>query len=270
MSLPDPPFLTFAELAHKWGYSPTYLHEIVSAGDIVPAILLDPHERFPGGEFRGGRAVGDVMGAEHFSYADYYVGTDTDSENHYENRPKCGRIVYCYKDSYDEDELGDGDQGTYSFPFFSESADPSATGKWFYFEDGKEIRGTPDGEQRFRFMFAEIERFERKNGSRTPAIDATPCQFDKVKVHSEPTIIHRLQNSRRRVLDAEIALAKKAATDPNSVHEVWAELVKLADAKKGCLWGIAEGEVKYSIDGTTPKFFSKKNLAAKFSRAKPR
>lgn len=274
MALQKPEFLTFEELAEKWGYSKAYLHDLIRSGRIIPAVALTDQERYPGGEFRGGSFVGDIDTAKHRSYAEYYVGNLVGEENHPENWPQCARTIFCRHPSDDEDS-------GYSFQFFTETLHPENLEKWFYFDRGRQITGK-DGEHRFRFLWEEIERFEDKNSvnecspenevtgieeisSQVVPVDQTPSA-----VNEEQAIVHRTIQKRKHILDAEIKIARERATDPNDIHGVWSELAKLAQAKEGCLLGLGnDNEIKYGT-GEDVKVFMKKNLGDRLRRAKRR
>jgi hypothetical protein len=108
MKLPELGFLTFAELAGKWGVSEAHLHHLIADGEIVPAITLTDQERYPGGEYCGGYFVGDIEESIHKSYSEYYVGMVIGEENHYENWPQCSSVVFCHCPTIKND-------GNYSF-----------------------------------------------------------------------------------------------------------------------------------------------------------
>lgn len=91
------------------------------------------------------------------------------------------------------------------------------------------------------------------------AVGADSLRTNKVVKHS-------IQN-RNSILSAEIALATSNAIDPEDHHCIWAELVKLANNKHGCLIDVAQGEIKY-LDGDDTKFLSKKSLRERVKRKK--
>ncbi|CAN0620205.1 conserved protein of unknown function [Burkholderia multivorans] len=265
--LAKPDFLTFSELAARWDYSAEYVHDLIRTGKIVPAVALTDQERYVGGRFSGGYFVGDVGNARHQSYAEYYVGADPDSEDHYENRPQCGRIVFCHSPE-------DDPEGGYSFQFVSESADASQTAQWFYLDHAARINSV-DGERRFRFVWPEIERFEMSDAAGSAVGECVlPDQpenstDDPLSSGPQPelhVVQHKLRN-RIHVLGAEIDEAKKNALQPDDVSSVWAELAKLAEARKGCLLGMDDGDVKYERDGEI-RYFKKKDLGDRMRRAK--
>ncbi|WP_446327070.1 hypothetical protein ACRHQN_27590 [Burkholderia pseudomallei] len=243
-----PDFLTFSELAARWDYSAEYVHDLIRTGKIVPAVALTDQERYVGGRFSGGYVVGDVDNAGHQSYAEYYVGTVPGDDDHYENRPQCGRVVFCHSPDDDPD-------GGYSFQFVSESAQPGQTAQWFYLDHAARISSV-DGERRFRFVWSEIERFEMG--------DAAVSETEACGLPEQRVVQHKLKN-RIRVLDAEIDEAKKSALQSDDVNSVWAELMKMAEAKIGCLLGVGDGEVKYEKGGEI-ECFTKKNLGDRMSR----
>ena len=157
MDVPKRDFLTFFELAARWGCPGAYLHDLIRTGRVVPAIALTDQERYVGGEFRGGYLVGDIENAKHQSYAEYYVGTTVGDDDHYENRPQCSRLMYCHCPA-------DEANGGYAFQFLSGSPSPGDTAIWFYLDHGARI-GCTDGERRFRFELGEIDRFEAEDMS---------------------------------------------------------------------------------------------------------
>lgn len=250
MTTPEPEFLTFEELVRRWGYSKTYLHDLIRTGQIIPAIALSDQDRYPSGEFRGGSFIGDVDTAKHKSYVEYYVGKVIGQENHPENWPKCARIVFCHAPS----DEGDND---YSFHFFTESLDLENTEVWYYFDKRIQITGK-NGEDRFRFLQSEIKWFE----------DAAHNVKEPVQDKGK-SIIHRTTQGRKHVLATEIKTARKRAEDPDNVHSVWTELAKMAEAKEGCLRGIGDDEIKYGHGMEEDfKFFKKKNLRDRMRSAK--
>lgn len=227
--LPRPEFLTLAELAGRWGYSEEYVHDLIRTGKIIPEIALSDSERYVGGEFSGGYLVGDIENAKHRSYSEYYVGTVTDQDDHYENRPQCSRLVYCHG------PVDDG-KGGYLFQFVSESPYPGETEKWFYLDHAAHI-GSADW-KRFRFVWQEIERYEHENGT-----------FQKSAPEEQRVVRNKLE-TRKHVLDAEIVKAREAALDPADANSVWTELLKMAGKKMGCLLEVVDGELKYDNHGT--------------------
>ncbi|WP_353254947.1 hypothetical protein [Burkholderia anthina] len=265
-----PDFLTFSELVARWGYSTEYMHDLIRTEKIVPAIALTDQERYVGGVFRGGYVVGDIDNARHESYAEYYVGTVPGDDDHYENRPQCGRIVFCH---CPVDDLDDG----YSFQFISDSAAPGETAEWFYLDDAARISSV-DGKRRFRFTWSEIERFEMDDAAFGDDGDCALPMGSKASSTAEPAsplpqpeqrvVQHKLRN-RIHVLDAEIGEAKKRALQPDDVNSVWAELMKMAEAGKGCLLGIGDGEVKYDKGGEI-RCLTKRNLRDRLTRGKTR
>jgi hypothetical protein len=264
-----PDFLTFSELADRWGYSAEYLHDLIRTGQIVPSVALTDQERYVGGEFRGGYFVGDIENARHKSYSEFYVGTIFGKDDHYENWPQTTRIVFCHSPA-------DDPSGGYSFQFISESPNPGETSRWFYLDRGARI-GRVEGERRFRFTWSEIERFEAgglirdksdlavaPDGAVLPVEDAAPRQ-----PLPDRTVVQNTLKNRNHVLDAEIAEAGRRALSPGDAASVWSELVKMAEKRDGCLLGTDEGEVKYDRDGEVC-FFKKKHLADRLRRAKAR
>lgn len=79
------------------------------------------------------------------------------------------------------------------------------------------------------------------------------------------TTTHKIKN-RTHILDAEIMNAKGKALNEADSSSVWNELVKMANNKAGCLLGMDEEAIKYQ-DGDDVKFFKKKNLSDRMSRA---
>lgn len=78
-------------------------------------------------------------------------------------------------------------------------------------------------------------------------------------------IIHRLK-ARASVLDDEIELARTTALNANAAASVFAELVKLAEKRQGCLIGVDDDAVKYQ-SGVEVKFFTVRHLRARLKRA---
>jgi hypothetical protein len=72
-------------------------------------------------------------------------------------------------------------------------------------------------------------------------------------------------NNRSHILDAEIQEAKKSSLNSKDPGSVWAELVKMAEAKKGCLLGLDQNEIKYQ-SGEKVSFFKLKNLRERMRR----
>lgn len=85
---------------------------------------------------------------------------------------------------------------------------------------------------------------------------------------NKSSTIHKIKN-RTQILDAEIKTAKETALDKNDPSSVWAELLKMTQNKQGCLLGIDEKHIKFQ-DGEEVKFFSKKNLSDRMTRANTR
>lgn len=81
-------------------------------------------------------------------------------------------------------------------------------------------------------------------------------------------IIYRLK-ARKSVLDDEVELARSNALNPNAAASVFAELVKLAEQRQGCLIGVDEDAVKYQV-GAEVKFFTVRHLRARLKRANAR
>lgn len=99
----------------------------------------------------------------------------------------------------------------------------------------------------------------------TMPVDANVEASATKDVSAVKTTIHKIKN-RSQILDAEISLAKSKALNIEDVSSVWNELVKLANIKTGCLLGLDEKSIKYQ-DGDEVKFFSKRNLSERMSRA---
>jgi hypothetical protein len=81
-------------------------------------------------------------------------------------------------------------------------------------------------------------------------------------------IIHRLK-ARKSVLDDEIELARTKAVNANSAASIFAELVKLAEHRQGCLIGVDEDAIKYQV-GAEVKFFTVRHLRQRLKRANAR
>lgn len=98
----------------------------------------------------------------------------------------------------------------------------------------------------------------------------TPSRGEQTISSAPSTSIttHKIKN-RSHPLDTEIALARSTALDPENPESVFAELVKLADIRHGCLIGPAENSVKYRDGGDVRTFF-KRNLRDRMQRAKTR
>lgn len=265
MEKPKRDFLTFSELAARWECPDVYLHDLVRTGKIVPAIALTDQERYVGGEFRGGYLVGDIENAKHQSYAEYYVGTIVADDDHYENRPQCNRLMYCHCPA-------DEANGGYSFQFVSSSPSPGDSAIWFYLDHGARI-GCMDGEQRFRFEWVEIDRFEAEDsiGSVRPkgASAAIKPSIGEAAVLQPTTVSgpvrHKLVN-RTHVLHAEIEEAKKKAVNPADANSVWSELVKLAESESGCFLGVVDGQLKYRKSNGEAGYFNLKALRGRMRR----
>ncbi|MGF6996336.1 hypothetical protein [Paraburkholderia sp. GAS32] len=262
-------FLTFSELADRWGYSAAYLHDLIRTGQIVPSVALTDQERYVGGRFSGGYFVGDVDNARHQSYAEYYVGTVFGNDDHYENRPQCDRVVFCHCPV-------DDPAGGYSFQFVSENADPGQAAKWFYLDHAARI-GSVDGERRFRFIWSEVERFEAEHtGDDGQAKDTSSAmgmsedsRINAQELAPEHRAVRHTTKNRIHPLDAEIERARRNALDPDDTNAVWVEILKLADSQVGCLLGVDDGEVKYDANGTV-RFFKKRTLGERLRRANAR
>lgn len=262
-------FLTFADVVLRLKRPKEYVHFLIAAGHIAPAVLLSEAEQYPGGEFRGGYFVGDIEESIHTSYSERFVSTDIDDAYHYENRPRCAQIVFCHH------PLREATTSQYRFQFFSESPYPGDTTTWFYFDRGHEISGL-DGERRFLFTESQIDLLEtspREVGTNTKVAAATAADRAKPAAtpSEEPAKTSQIykKTSRASVLDLEIKMAMDKALNANSVHSVWGELVKLAESRIGCLLGCDEDSVKYS-QGAEVQYFSKKNLRDRMGRKSPR
>jgi hypothetical protein len=84
-----------------------------------------------------------------------------------------------------------------------------------------------------------------------------------------PKITTHKINNRTQVLTAEITEARKAAIDKDDATSVWAELVKMAEKKTGCLLEVIDNEIKYKM-GDEVKMFKKRNLNERMKRATTR
>jgi len=82
--------------------------------------------------------------------------------------------------------------------------------------------------------------------------------------HKAP-LTHRVKSRSAAPLTAEIKFAKTGAVDPEDATSVWAELVKLAEAKFGCLLGADEDTIKYQ-DGEAVLNFKKRSLRERMQR----
>ena len=284
MNSPKSDYLTLADLVLRWDTSIGYIHDLIGSGKIIPAVHLTNAERYPGGEFRGGRAVGDIVQSVHRSYADYFTSTTIGEANHYEDWPRCVQVVYCHLDYLDEydDSYVNGFDSDYSFKFFSESPDRTDTKKWFYFDNGNEIKGKSEGEKRFRFRQEQIELYEaeyfrNENGPISKLTDSDKNSKLSISVfsNSQTSVIHQINPSRISKLNAEIETARKRAMDHDDCHSVWTELIKMACLKEGCLIGVNvetarlanEESIEYEM-GEEIHLFKKKNLYDRMSRKK--
>jgi len=269
MDVPKRDFLTFFELAARWGCPGAYLHDLIRTGRVVPAIALTDQERYVGGEFRGGYLVGDIENAKHESYAEYYVGTTVGDADHCENRPQCSRLMYCHCPA-------DEASGGYAFQFLSGSPSPGETTIWFYLDHGARI-GCADGERRFRFEWGEIDRFEAEHstGGAPPevtslAIGSSIGEAVEARPPTVPTTVRHTLKNRVHVLHMEIEEAKKAAVNPADANNVWSELVKLAESEFGCFLGVVDGKLKYRKPNGEADYFNLKALRGRIQRGATR
>lgn len=269
MDVPKREFLTFFELATRWGCPGAYLHDLIRTGRVVPAIALTDQERYVGGEFRGGYLVGDIENAKHESYAEYYVGTTVGDDDHYENRPQCSRWMYCHCPA---DEAGGG----YAFQFLSGSPSPGETTIWFYLDHGARIRCT-DGERRFRFEWGEIDRFEAEGSTGGEQLHATSVAIAPLigeaadaRLPTVPATVRHTLRNRVHVLHTEIEEAKKNAVNSTDPNNVWSELVKLAESEFGCFLGVVGGQLKYRKPNGEAGYFNLKALRGRIQRGATR
>jgi hypothetical protein len=82
-----------------------------------------------------------------------------------------------------------------------------------------------------------------------------------------PKSVKHKSISRAHELTSEIAEAKRRALNQNDTHSVWAELVKMAESKEGCLLGVEDDELRYQARENVD-FFKKKNLRHRLRRAR--
>jgi len=80
------------------------------------------------------------------------------------------------------------------------------------------------------------------------------------------TTMHKIKHRPPSILDAEISLAKKQALNSSDKNSVWAELVKMAEKKIGCLLGMDGKEIKYQ-SGESVLFFKKRSFNERMNRA---
>ena len=80
---------------------------------------------------------------------------------------------------------------------------------------------------------------------------------------------HKIKHRTPSILDAEISEAKEKALNSSDKNSVWAELVKMAEQKKGCLLGMDGKEIKYQ-SGESVLFFKKRSLNERMNRAMTR
>ncbi len=110
----------------------------------------------------------------------------------------------------------------------------------------------------------ELHEALAKGGGRA-SFDLSPLA---AKAARPGKIVYRLK-ARKSVLDDEIELARAKALNPNAAASVFAELVKLAEQREGCLIGVDEEAVKYQV-GAEVKFFTVRHLRARLKRANAR
>lgn len=91
--------------------------------------------------------------------------------------------------------------------------------------------------------------------------------FDKpvATARTTPRRQHKVKSHSLAPLSAEIKFAKANAVDAADATSVWAELVKLAEIKFGCLLGADEDTIKYQ-DGETVLHFKKRSLRERMRR----
>lgn len=107
-------------------------------------------------------------------------------------------------------------------------------------EDGRSITFPPDdSEFSYAYRYATIGFAIDKLFMRTEELDKL-----KSNVIQPNATSHKLKN-RNQPLDAEIKVAQKNALDPNDVHSVFTELIKMAENKIGCLLGVQGDAIKY-------------------------
>jgi hypothetical protein len=112
-----------------------------------------------------------------------------------------------------------------------------------------------------------VFRFAKPSPSEAASVEETK----QGRLHTRPAAGSSLRK-RSNPLTAIIDMAKREAADQNDTHSVWAALVKLAsqNAPPAPLVGYADEEgVKWEAEGTV-NFLTKRNLADRLRRAKPR
>lgn len=103
----------------------------------------------------------------------------------------------------------------------------------------------------------------------TPFVELTLPSFEtQVLRHQEAEQIttHKIRNRTPSILDAEISQAKKQALNSNDKSSVWAELVKMAENRIGCLLGVDGKDIRYQ-SGEKALFFKKRSLNERMNRA---
>ncbi|SDX62932.1 hypothetical protein SAMN04515617_105147 [Collimonas sp. OK242] len=97
--------------------------------------------------------------------------------------------------------------------------------------------------------------------------DDDPATEPKSAPQVGRTTTHKLNEKERRVLDAEIEIAKSRALNPSDYHSVWAEIVKMASAKEGCFieYSHSLNAAKYR-SGNGVGTFTKANLKDRMKR----
>lgn len=254
-------FLMLSDLADRWQCSKEYLHELIRQGNLTPSVRLTDQERYVGGEFVGGMCIGDVDGAVHKSYIEFYVNSDSEAPDSYENWPQCAPVVFCHCPEIES-------EGRYLFQFVSESLWPGKNEKWFYL-NGYEIT-SEDADLRFRFELEEVERVEASAGAgQTEGRGAEAGLDDGPSTDDLPVRKITTQGRRSYPLSAEINYARKLAGDSDDPHSVWASLVKLADDEHECLLAFVDGKIKY-MDGGKTEFYTFEKLSARLRQTKRR
>lgn len=98
-----------------------------------------------------------------------------------------------------------------------------------------------------------------------PVWDVTPCAKLIPPPDMKQSRRHRTVSRSEPPLTAEIKVAKSKAIDCDDATSVWAELVKLAESKFGCLLGADEDAIKYQ-DGEAVLHFKKRSLRERMRR----
>lgn len=119
------------------------------------------------------------------------------------------------------------------------------------------------------WMRPQIGTAQHSNVASTDKLDSlsTEPHVDENLQQAGRRVQHRIKNC-TQPLDAEISQAKIEAIDEFDPTSVWAELIKMAERKAGCLLGVDGKDIKYQ-SGEEVKFFKKRSLNERMNRTKP-